>query len=195
MHLGGLNPLMRCHEQRKVRNLTARFKASTPLRLPHLHMLRSVYQEGAVAASNSRWWKEHRRIHTNLAGISSVWAWKEVKWYDMNCMLVLVFYTSIQAFTLIRPDVSKRGRSGRLFLVYMLGIGLTTSGDGFWVISHWQDSDKAKSFGAYVLVVTGPSNIKCRNVKLEFLVAAQLRKLFAPYHVRKRKCLPKASGS
>ena len=30
MHLGGLNLLMRCHEQRKVRNLTARFKASTP---------------------------------------------------------------------------------------------------------------------------------------------------------------------
>ena len=55
MHLGGLNPLMRCHEQRKVQNLTARFKASTPLRLPHLHIpRRSVYQEGAVAASNSR---------------------------------------------------------------------------------------------------------------------------------------------
>ena len=55
MHLGGLNPLMRCHEQRKVRNLTAPFKASTPLRLPHLQIpRRSVYQEGAVAASNAR---------------------------------------------------------------------------------------------------------------------------------------------
>ena len=73
MHLGGLNPLMRRHEQRKVRNLTARFKARTPLRLPYLHTpRRSVYQEGAVAASNSHWWKEHRRIHTKLAGIPSV---------------------------------------------------------------------------------------------------------------------------
>ena len=72
-HLGGLNSLMLCHEQRKARNLTARFKASTPLRLPHLHIpRRSVYQEGAVAASTSRWWKEHRRIHANLAGIPSV---------------------------------------------------------------------------------------------------------------------------
>ena len=41
----------------------------------------------------------------------------------------------IQAFTLIMPNVSKRGRSGRL-LVYMLG--LTTSGDRFWVILPWQ---------------------------------------------------------
>ena len=102
---------------------------------------------------------------------------------------------SIRLFkpSLLSGPTSQNG--GRLFLVYMLGIGLTTSGDGFWVIWHWQDSDKAKSFGAYVLVVTGPSNIKCRNVKLEFFVAAQLRKLFAPYHVRKCKCLPKASGS
>ena len=53
MHLGGLNPLMRCNEQRKVRNLTARFKASTPLRLPHLHIpRRSVYQEVAVDGKN-----------------------------------------------------------------------------------------------------------------------------------------------
>ena len=55
MHLGGLNPLMRCHEQRKARNLTARFNANTPLRLPHLHIpRRSVYREGAVPASNAR---------------------------------------------------------------------------------------------------------------------------------------------
>ena len=50
MHLGDLNPLMRCHEQRKVRKLTAHFNANTPLRLPDLHLpRRSVYQEGAVA--------------------------------------------------------------------------------------------------------------------------------------------------
>ena len=54
MLLGGLNPLMRC-KQRKVRNLTAPFKASTALRLPHRHIpRRSAYQEGAVAASNAR---------------------------------------------------------------------------------------------------------------------------------------------
>ena len=70
MHLGGLNPLMRCHEPRKVPNLTARFKASTPLRLPHLHIpRRSVYQE-------SPQFKHGRRGN------------------DTNCVLVLVFYTS-----------------------------------------------------------------------------------------------------
>ena len=64
MHLGGLNPLMRCHEQRKVRNLTAPFKARTALRLPHRHVpRRSAYQEGAVAASNAP---------TSLAGIPSL---------------------------------------------------------------------------------------------------------------------------
>ena len=106
MHLGGLNPLMRCHEQRKVWNLTARFKARTPLRL-HLDIpRRSVYQEGA--------W-----LHPTLVARGN----------DMNCMLVLVFYTAIQAFTLFTTNVSKWGRSGRLFLVSMLG--LTTSKDGF----------------------------------------------------------------
>ena len=47
----------------------------------------------------------------------------------MNCMLVLVFHTSIQAFTLIATNVSRGGRSGRLFLVSVFG--LTTSRDGF----------------------------------------------------------------
>ena len=53
MHLGGLHPLMRDHEQINVRSLTTRFKANT-LRLPHLHIpRRSMYQEGAVAAWNA----------------------------------------------------------------------------------------------------------------------------------------------
>ena len=57
---------------------------------------------------------------------------------DTNCVLVLVFYTSIQAFTLITTNVSRWGRSGRLFLVSVLG--LTTSRDGFWVILPWHDA-------------------------------------------------------
>ena len=114
MHLGGLNPLMRCHEPRKVPNLTARFKASAPLRLPHLHIpRRSVYQESPQF--------KHGRMGN-----------------DMNCMLVLVFYTSIQAFTLITTKVSSWGPSGRRFLVSVLG--LTTSRDGFWVILPWHDA-------------------------------------------------------
>ena len=48
----------------------------------------------------------------------------------MNCMLVLVFYTSIQAFTLITTNVSKWGRSGRLFLVSMLGL---TDSESFYL--------------------------------------------------------------
>ena len=62
---------------------------------------------------------------------------------DMNCMLVLAFciYSSLHSHH--RQHLTKRGRSGRLFLVYMLG--LTTSGDGFWVILPWQDRERAKS--------------------------------------------------
>ena len=85
----------------------------------------------------------------------------------MNCMLVLVFYTSIQAFTLITTNVSKWERSGRLFLVSMLG--LTTSMDGFWVIFTLARCGRTNSFAAYVLAFTGKSNIKCLNVPYKFL--------------------------
>ena len=84
-----------------------------------------------------------------------------------NCMLVLVFYTSIQAFTLITTNVSKWERSGRLFLVLMLG--LTTSMDGFWVIFTLARCGRTNSFAAYVLAFTGKSNIKCLNVPYKFL--------------------------
>ena len=85
MHLGGLNPLMRCNEQRKVRNLTARFKASTPLRLPHLHIpRRSVYQEGAVDGKNI-----DVSIQTLL---ESPQFGHGRRGNDMNYMLVLVFH-------------------------------------------------------------------------------------------------------
>ena len=48
----------------------------------------------------------------------------------MNYMLVLEFYTSSQAFTLITSETSQDGSKVlRFFLVSMLG--LTTSRDGF----------------------------------------------------------------
>ena len=80
----------------------------------------------------------------------------------MNCMLVLVFYKSIQAFTLIATNVSRGGRSGRLFLVSVFG--LTTSTDGS--VSHFTLARccRTNSFAAYVLAFTGKSNIKCLNV-------------------------------
>ena len=86
---------------------------------------------------------------------------------DMNCMLVLVFYTSIQAFTLITTNVSKWERSGRLFLVSMLG--LTTSINGLWVIFTLARCGRTNSFAAYVLAFTQKSSIKCINVPYKFL--------------------------
>ena len=123
MHLGGLNPLMRCNEQRKIRNLTARFKASTPLRLPHLHIpRRSVYQEGAVDGKNI-----DVSIQTLL---ESPQFGHGRRGNDMNYMLVLVFYRYVYSslHSYHDPCLKIRAR-GRLFLVSMLGP--TTLRDGF----------------------------------------------------------------
>ena len=43
----------------------------------------SSYTKKVSVPGRSCWWKEHRRIHTNLAGIPSVWAWKDGKWYEL----------------------------------------------------------------------------------------------------------------
>ena len=97
MHLVGLNPL-----KRKVRNLTARFNANTPLR-PHLHIpRRSVYQGGAVADGKTT----DVPIQTLL---ESPQFKHGRKGNDMNCMLVLVFYMPIQAFTPITTNTSQNG--------------------------------------------------------------------------------------
>ena len=269
MHLGGLrlNPLMRCHEQGKARDLTARFKASTPLRLPHLHL----YQEGQCTRKelwlhrtlvdgknidvsiqtllespqfkhgrrgNDMNWECSKRSNNSLChmgclrgtlthclrnpgnpscglrrghdircygealrGLTPTWilltptstwqgfyiVWWLGFWNVLNCMLVFVFYMSVQAFTLVTSSISEWGRRGRLFLVSMLG--LTTSRDGFWVILPWHNAAEQSLAAAYALAFTGKSNSKSLNVPYEFLhwrfSPLLNRKLFAPYHVRK----------
>ena len=129
-------------------------------------------------------------IQTSLESPQFKLAWNEGKWYKLYAGACIL---CIPAFTTITTNISQNGaEAAGVFLVYMLG--LTTSRDGFWVIEilPWQDSDKAKSSTAYNLAFTGPSDIHCLNVPSAFLhwslfFAAQLRKLFAPYDVRKCK--------
>ena len=51
----------------------------------------------------------------------------------MNYMLVLEFYTSSQAFTLITTNVSRWEQSGRLFLVPMLGLTTGMDSESFYL--------------------------------------------------------------
>ena len=83
---------------------------------------------------------------------------------DMNCMLVLAFciYSSLHSHH--RQHLTKRGRSGRLFLVYMLG--LTTSGDGFWVILPWQYRERAKSFAPALRFRLSQGHLTSRYIKI-----------------------------
>ena len=90
----------------------------------------------------------------------------EMTW--VVCWCVYSVYSSLHSH---HTNIShlKRGRSGRLFLVYVLG--LTTSRDRFWVILLWQDSERAKSFAAYALAFTGTSDIKIHQDTLSALMS------------------------
>ena len=83
------------------------------------------------------------------------------------CWCLYSVYSSLHSHH--HQHLTKRGRSGRLFLVYRLG--LTTSVDGFWVILPWQDSERAKSFAACALAFTGPSNIQIHQDTLSVLMS------------------------
>ena len=86
---------------------------------------------------------------------------------DMNCMPVLVFYTSIQAFTLITTNVSKWGAKWPAFL----GANAWSDNIEGWILSHFTLARcvRTNSCAAYVLAFTGKSNIKCINVPYKFL--------------------------
>ena len=128
--MGGLNLLMRCHEQRKVRNLAA------------LHW-RSVYQE------------EHRGIHTNLAGIPSVKAWKEGKWYELYAgACILYVYSSLHSY---HDQRLKMGAKWPAFL----GVNAWSDNIEGWILSHFtlarcgRTNSCAAYVLAYVLAFTG----------------------------------------
>ena len=109
MHLGGLNPLMRDHEQINVRSLTTRFKANT-LRLPHLHIL---YQEGQC--TRKELWLHGMlvdgknidiSIQTSLESPQFKLAWNEGKWYKLYAGACIL---CIPAFTTITTNISQNG--------------------------------------------------------------------------------------
>ena len=154
MRLGGLNPLMRCHEQRKVQNLTAPLEHS-------FETSSSSYTKKVSVPRRSCGWIERSLMERPSYPEKPFWnplslsmEGGELNGNDELYAGACILY--IQA-------------SGRLFLVYVLG--LTTSRDRFWVILLWQDSERAKSFAAYALAFTGTSDIKIRQDTLSALMS------------------------
>ena len=154
MRLGGLNPLMRCHEQRKVQNLTAPLEHS-------FETSSSSYTKKVSVPRRSCGWIERSLMERPSYPDKPFWnplslsmEGGELNGNDELYAGACILY--IQA-------------SGRLFLVYVLG--LTTSRDRFWVILLWQDSERAKSFAAYALAFTGTSDIKIRQDTLSALMS------------------------
>ena len=88
-------------------------------------------------------------------------------WNVLNCMLVLVFYMSVQAFTLITTNISEWGPTWPAFL----GVNAWSDNIEGWILRHFTLAQcrRTNSFAAYVLAFTGKSNSKCLNVPYEFL--------------------------
>ena len=82
-------------------------------------------------------------------------------------MLVLVFYMSVQAFTLITTNISEWGPTWPAFL----GVNAWSDNIEGWILRHFTLAQcrRTNSFAAYVLAFTGKSNSKCLNVPYEFL--------------------------
>ena len=88
-------------------------------------------------------------------------------WNVLNCMLVLVFYMSVQAFTLITTNISEWGPTWPAFL----GVNAWSDKIEGWILCHFTLAQcrRTNSFAAYALAFTGKSNSKCLNVPYEFL--------------------------